>query len=122
MPRAPQVFGQQQANQRKERDRGTKQQRGYGGEWYRISLLKRQMCPVCERCRNAATDDVDHIIPFKSLDDPLRTAWDNLMSLCRSCHNGKTHGRKNRLLNSQNDAKTADFPDLGIPNTENSQQ
>jgi hypothetical protein len=27
------------------------------------------------------------------LNDPKRTEWQNLQSICRACHNGKTHGR-----------------------------
>jgi 5-methylcytosine-specific restriction endonuclease McrA len=26
------------------------------------------------------------------VDDPKRTEWQNLQSICRRCHNGKTHG------------------------------
>ena len=37
--------------------------------------------------------DVDHIKPFHGIADPLRLDWDNLQSICRTCHNQKTHGR-----------------------------
>jgi 5-methylcytosine-specific restriction endonuclease McrA len=86
MPKAPKAFG----GQRRREYRGTKQQRGYGGEWERISKLKRQQDPVCEICRQALAVDVDHIKPFKGVNDPLRTQWSNLQSVCRSCHNAKT--------------------------------
>ena len=86
MPKAAKTF---RGNQR---FRGTKQQRGYGGEWERISKLKRQRDPLCEVCQAAPAEDVDHIIPFKGVSDPLRTDWSNLQSICRACHQRKTHG------------------------------
>ena len=88
MPTSPQTFGKKQREER----RGTKQQRGYGGEWERISKLKRQVNPVCEYCNDAPAEDVDHVIPFTSIKDPRRTDWQNLRSTCRACHNRKTHG------------------------------
>jgi 5-methylcytosine-specific restriction endonuclease McrA len=91
MPTAPQSFRAKERAEQRERFRGTKQQRGYGGEWERISLMKRRECPVCEVCRNAPADDVDHIVPFNGVNDPKRTEWQNLQSICRACHNGKTH-------------------------------
>jgi len=67
----------------------TTTQRGYGWDWQQISKLKRRQQPVCEVCRDALAEDVDHIRPFKGVDDPLRTAWDNLRSICRPCHLNK---------------------------------
>ena len=72
--------------------RQTTTQRGYGSDWQRISKLKRQQTPVCEVCRVALAEDVDHIIPFSGIHDPLRTAWDNLQSICRTCHRAKDGG------------------------------
>ena len=34
--------------------------------------------------------EVDHIVPFKGKDDPLRLDETNLQSLCRPCHATKT--------------------------------
>lgn len=93
MPKSPPVFRQRERKREKEELRGTKQERGYGGEWERISKIYRQAHPVCELCRDAVAVDVDHKIPFQSVDDSLRTAWSNLQSVCRKCHNEKTHGR-----------------------------
>ena len=90
MPKSPAVFRSTERAKEREQYRGTKQQRGYGGEWERISRLKRAQCPVCEVCGDAAADDVDHVIPFNGVGDPLRTEWQNLMSICRACHNKKT--------------------------------
>lgn len=90
----------QHGKSRRHRNRGTKQQRGYGGEWERISKMYRAQHPLCElRITAGCTDrlpkpavDVDHVVPFVSIDDPNRTAWHNLQSVCRACHNKKTHG------------------------------
>lgn len=89
MPNAPRTF---RTTQKREQYRGTKQERGYGGEWERISKLYRRSHPVCEICNAAPSEDTDHIVPFRGLNDPLRTAWDNLQAVCRACHNRKTHG------------------------------
>ena len=90
MPTAPKTFRQKERRAESEAVRGTKQQRGYGGEWKRISLMKRTECPLCEMCGDAVAVDVDHIVPFRGMTDPMRTAWSNLQSVCRACHNGKT--------------------------------
>lgn len=95
MPTAPESFAKRHMRRKREEARGTKQQRGYGGEWERISRLYRDRNPVCEMCCDAAADDVDHIRPFNGVNDPKRTEWANLQSLCRKCHNIKTtHGQK----------------------------
>lgn len=96
MPSSPNTFRSKERAKEREQFRGSKQSRGYGGEWERISLLKRQQCPVCEVCNDATADDVDHIIPFNGVNDPKRTEWQNLQSICRACHNGKTHGGRGR--------------------------
>lgn len=78
-----------------ERWRGTAASRGYDSEWsrLRVQALKRDMY-LCQSClkddRVTPAKDVDHIVPFTSVDDPRRTDIDNLQSLCRSCHNAKT--------------------------------
>lgn len=96
MPSSPKTFRQQERKRQKEQYRGTKQSRGYGGEWERISLAYRAANPVCEMCHNAVSVDVDHIQPFDGVNDPNRTDWQNLQALCRACHNGKTHGGRGR--------------------------
>ena len=47
--------------------------------------------PQCTAHLPKPADDVDHKVPFVSIDDPMRTAWHNLQSICRACHNKKTH-------------------------------
>ena len=90
MPTSPKTFRSKERAKEREEFRGSKQSRGYGGEWEKISRMKRQQCPVCEVCNDATADDVDHIVPFDGVNDPLRTDWGNLRSICRPCHNRKT--------------------------------
>jgi 5-methylcytosine-specific restriction protein A len=84
------TFGQQR--RKHEAARGTNKQRGYDEHWARISRMKRQDNPVCEVCHDAPATEVDHIVAFNGPFDPLRTHWSNLQSICRQCHNRKTHG------------------------------
>ncbi len=93
MANAPRVFRQKERRAERDAARGTNKQRGYDEQWNRVSRLKRSQCPVCEVCHDAAADDVDHIQPFNGINDPLRLMWSNLQSICRKCHNQKTHGK-----------------------------
>jgi 5-methylcytosine-specific restriction endonuclease McrA len=43
-----------------------------------------------------ATRQVDHIVPFRGLDDPLRLLRSNLQGLCVVCHQAKTSDRSDR--------------------------
>ena len=97
MPKSPVVFRGQDKSKDREKNRGTKQQRGYGGEWSRISTMKRNECPVCEVCGDAVATQVDHIIAFDGVDDPKRTQWTNLQSICSSCHSWKTNVAQNAV-------------------------
>jgi len=85
MPTAPQTFRSAQAGHVTSRN-GTSKERGYGGEWKRISRLKREQQPVCEDCRHELSTQVHHRVRFNGIDDPLRTAWANLVALCGGCH------------------------------------
>ena len=74
--------------------RGNSAERGYGGDWRKVRNSYIMHNPLCEQCsrqgRVTAAQDVDHIVPFKGKDDPLRLDWNNFQSLCRRCHNKKT--------------------------------
>ena len=60
----------------------------YGRAWKRIRDRYVQEHPFCERCfeegRMTPVEDVHHIIPVK---EGGTHAKENLMSLCKSCHN-----------------------------------
>lgn len=84
MPTSPGTFKGVKLSREK-----TKQERGYGGEWSRISRLKREQCPVCEQCKREPSTQVHHVTPFDGPKDPRRTDWNNLMALCAECHKGR---------------------------------
>jgi 5-methylcytosine-specific restriction endonuclease McrA len=95
MPSAPKSFRIEERKKEREEIRGNCVERGYDWHWMKISRMVRQQYPVCQVCNDAASEDVDHIIPFKSVDDPLRTQISNCRAICRKCHNAKT-ARQNR--------------------------
>lgn len=74
----------------RDKQRGTRQERGYGQDWVNLTQIKLGRDPLCEPClRNEYTTEatqVHHIVPFRGLDDPLRLDWDNLESICETCH------------------------------------
>jgi 5-methylcytosine-specific restriction enzyme A len=67
----------------------TTTERGYGGDWKRLSERYRKEHPLCVRCAERglaiAADEVHHVV---SIDEApwLRLEPSNLMSLCVSCH------------------------------------
>lgn len=69
-------------------------QRGYDRDWTELRERKITQDPLCEHCKKGGrvepAAEVDHIIPFEGKEDPLRLDWDNLQSLCRTCHKRKT--------------------------------
>lgn len=66
--------------------RHSKQSRGYGRDWEKLSLFYRTRHPICEICLVAQAVDCHHKIPFATIGDPLRLAYDNLQAVCRPCH------------------------------------
>jgi 5-methylcytosine-specific restriction enzyme A len=85
-----------------ERWRGSSTSRGYDYAWQQLSAAHKRRQPLCVEClkenRVTAADDVDHIVPFKGLNDPLRLDPSNLQSLCRPHHhNVKTKSLHNSL-------------------------
>ncbi|USD32048.1 MULTISPECIES: HNH endonuclease [Vibrio] len=63
-------------------------------EWRKLSKLKRTITPLCEVClyENITTpaEVADHIREIEDRPD-LKYCINNLMSLCRTCHNIKTN-------------------------------
>lgn len=97
MPTKPpthQPFGAQSPKQRErayDRQRGSRQARGYDATWeaFRLSWLRGH--PLCEACKPLLTPAtvVDHIIPHRG-DRELFWRDGNHQSLCESHHNAKT--------------------------------
>jgi len=60
----------------------------YGSAWHKARARYVLSHPLCEQClkegRLRAVDEVHHIVPVKK---GGTDAEENLMSLCRSCHN-----------------------------------
>jgi 5-methylcytosine-specific restriction enzyme A len=69
--------------------------RGYDSRWEKLRDRFIAENPICKHCQEGGyvnpASEVDHIRPFNGLYDPLRLSWDNLQSLCHSCHVTKTH-------------------------------
>ena len=69
----------------------------YGRAWKRIRDKYVESHPLCERClkegRLTPEEEVHHVIPVSK---GGRHTQDNLMSLCRSCHNKIHHERGER--------------------------
>ena len=75
-------------------DRKQAFQRGYDSDWTRLSKKHKRANPICVRCKErgiiSSVSITDHIIPVHIRPD-MRLAWNNLQSLCRSCHAIKTN-------------------------------
>lgn len=63
--------------------------------WYRTSrwrVLRQQVVneePVCRKCRQSPTEDVDHVQKHEG-DEGLFFSRANLQGLCKRCHSAKT--------------------------------
>ena len=68
--------------------------RGYDGDWRRLRLRILADEPLCRFCaaegRVTAATEVDHIDPFRGLDDPRRLDPANCRPLCTPCHRSRT--------------------------------
>lgn len=74
-------------------------------KWQKLRNTKLSDQPLCEKClennRITLANQVHHIVSFMSAtnDDDrsiLFFDYDNLMSICESCH-GDIHGKKNNI-------------------------
>jgi 5-methylcytosine-specific restriction protein A len=86
-------------NWQSDRERGTRQDRGYDNAWLKLRKAKLLADPLCQYCLKkkpeivTAAAQVHHIVPFRGLNDSLRLEWSNLASVCLRCH-GKLTARK----------------------------
>ena len=78
----------QQRRQYDKYERSPNVNKNYGRAWKRIRDRYVRQHPLCERCleegRYVPVEEVHHIIPVNK---GGTSTEDNLMSLCRSCHN-----------------------------------
>ena len=75
-----------------DRIRGSSAARGYDFAGEKHSDLKIATDPISEirmNCQGSIATEVDHIIPFRSKDDPLRLDRNNLQSACKPCNSAK---------------------------------
>jgi 5-methylcytosine-specific restriction protein A len=81
-----------------DRQRGTRQERGYDKHWLKLRKAFLSENPLCVLCREdgkrTPAQEVDHVIPFKDRHDPKRLDWENLQAVCRRCHRVKTSRQK----------------------------
>jgi len=84
-----------------DRERGTRQERGYDEAWLKLRARKLGVDPLCEEClqhgRTEAAAEVHHTRPFHGRQDSNRLRWSNLESLCTECHKRKTKQRANGI-------------------------
>ena len=103
MPNSPKTFRPYKWPARKRKDdRPSAAARGYDFDWLRASSAYKAAHPYCEDCLEIGLQipvaEVDHIRPFRGLDDPLRLDPTNFRSRCKSHHVTKTHKDKQRGL------------------------
>lgn len=89
---------------RDDRERGSSQARGYDEAWQRArkALIEQKTreaavagvapYPICELCGKPVVDQihVDHIVPHKGKDDPLRLDLENMRITHMRCHMRRT--------------------------------
>jgi 5-methylcytosine-specific restriction protein A len=61
--------------------------RGYDAKWEKTRVVFLEYHPKCMNCRVFPAVDVDHIIAKR---DGGSDEWNNLRSLCHSCHSART--------------------------------
>lgn len=83
-----------QSRQEQDRQRGNFRERGYTSQWDKVRALQLARAPLCAMCmqhdRVEPATVVHHIKPIT--EGGAMLDMDNLMSLCRQCHEA-THGR-----------------------------
>lgn len=64
--------------------------RGYGSDWRRLRAEVLRAEPLCRLCRTAPATEVDHVVAFRGVHDPLRLARGNVRPVCAPCHRRRT--------------------------------
>lgn len=72
-----------------DKQRGTRQERGYGADWQAFRREHLKLNPLCVECGSDDRPNVDHIesvreAPHRRLDPS------NVRTLCHSCHSRRT--------------------------------
>ena len=75
-----------------DRDRGTRQERGYDKTWLKLRAMVLANEPLCRVCGTAEAMHVDHIVPLSR--GGSRLDMDNLQPICVACHATKTGTEK----------------------------
>ena len=82
-----------QVAREREGRRDSSTSRGYGSDWQRLRKRKLLTDPYCADCKSQGRAtlavEVDHIIRISERPN-LRLDWNNLQSLCQSCHAAKS--------------------------------
>ena len=85
--------GQAYCNKHKEKEPKREYKGAYKRGWQRLRDMYLKENPLCEECKAKGivekATEVHHKIPIEERPD-LRLSWENLQSLCKSCHSGKT--------------------------------
>lgn len=82
------------------------------GRWHRLRRAKLRETPLCEHCvRATVATQVDHVVAIAKGGDPW--AWENLQSLCSSCHSRKTNREDGGAFNPPRDRRVD--PETGKP-------
>lgn len=73
-----------------DKNRPPSSQRGYDSRWRKVRRMKLARQPLCEECQKHArvkqAEEVHHTVP---LAQGGSNRFENLESLCRTCHNQK---------------------------------
>jgi 5-methylcytosine-specific restriction endonuclease McrA len=81
-------------------------------KWVDLRNYKLQINPLCEHCEKEGLITpavlVDHKIPVHDINDPLMYDFENLQSLCETCHRRKTR-KDNSKYSDKNKAKGKDL-------------
>ncbi len=105
MPKRPPIHrphgapSEQERERERDRRRGSSTARGYDYAWQKLRKRKLQTDPLCAGCKSQGratlAEEVDHKIRISERPD-LRLVWDNLESLCGTCHDAKSAAERAR--------------------------